>query len=1577
MDRIVIDQMLECLRVLQSGLQQATSTERQAEVLRKWLQSQLAISGVALVRTDPWFQHVQRAQWPAQPSAPFTDALDRLTAAYEGDFFAWTRGHGPVDAWWMARLSECGGDDHLTVRALEGGGACMGFILVEKDRQGPPWNNGEQELLTMQVMLFNRFYLAIGRQGSLKQWLFDDFLNHVHAGIYISDVETDQLLYMNETMKRQLGIEHPEGLSCWQVLQRDGQGPCTDCPVPQLIGQGAPQAQCTRVQERQADGRIYENYDCILPWLDGRLVHFRQAIDVTSAKQAANLDELTGLLNRRAGKEALQALLDRGKEERQPVTVCMYDINLLKQVNDTYGHPEGDAMLVAITQTVRQELGERDLAFRLSGDEFILAIYACDEAAAAARLRGIRRELMAQKQTGRRYEMSFCYGLLEVGPEDTRTLTEVMTQVDEQMYIHKRAYHRGQAQRERIQRENQQPRILEFSYDKEHLYEALIRSTENYIYICNMQTNLYHFPASMVAEFDLPGEVVYDAAQIWGALIHEEERPAFFQSMQDMVDGLTSVHDEQYRVRNRVGAWVWVHCRGYLTRDEEGEPVLFAGIITRIPDPQRNAGSLAEGQGEAGRLQLKQQYNLALQNSYTEIYEYDLADNRLYLLLRNTEKLKPILYSGKMEEDLLCMMKDGIHPEDRQIYWSFYDRNAIQEQFSAGSGPLETEYRRMGMDGQYHWVNASIVPMTPPGPDMKAMILIKDVTERRTILDQQLRLERRYNLAFRQSCDVVVEVDLDSGRYTQTAFKALPLAAFPTEGDYETTFLPLAQRLVHPNDLEDLQRLLQVRSLRTAYEAGCQEEGGEYRILGGQGDLRWMDSRIYYIYEERPLAIFTIRDITQQKEQAFRETLAERYDAALRNIYDELYELNVTQNTYQILYHVPGKYVTPPEQGVLSEGIADVAAHMVHPEDRQRFLDFFTMDNIHAQLAQGKECLILEARKLWQDGRYHWASLTVFAVPNEETGEELLLCFIMDIDDKKRADWMEEQNRLLRRERAVDERYRIIVEQTDTLVFEWNLAQGTADMPDKLAERLAGRYDGRRLDEIWLQDGVIHPEDVPAFRRMMAQLGQGRLNQELTARLLNRQGDYRWCKMTLTGMAEEQGKASRLIGTLNDVDEATKSIQTLKYRAEFDGLTGIYNMEAFCAQAQTLLGRQAGQPYALIRMDISRFKFINDLFGLEEGDRLLRAIAQVIQRRARPEDAYGRVGGDTFCLLMAYGQEADILRRIEGITQDLSRYQRNYQVVPYFGICLVDDRSIPVSILCDWANLALQTVKGSAITSYAFYDDNLRAKQLDEQVIEGEMVTALNLHQFAIYLQPKHDIATGRIVGAEALVRWLHPQKGVLAPDRFIPLFERNGFILQLDAAVWEAACQALRRWLDAGYPVVPISINVSRLHIYNPDVCDTLVRLAEQYRLPHGLIELEVTESLFIEDAASLYRMMSRLREEGFRLSMDDFGAGYSSLNMLKNILVNTIKLDREFLNETVTTAKGRTVIQYTVAMAKELQMQVVPEGVETREQADFLLEAGCTVAQGFYFSKPMPISDFEQLAFGDGARGYTKGGQ
>lgn len=416
---------------------------------------------------------------------------------------------------------------------------------------------------------------------------------------------------------------------------------------------------------------------------------------------------------------------------------------------------------------------------------------------------------------------------------------------------------------------------------------------------------------------------------------------------------------------------------------------------------------------------------------------------------------------------------------------------------------------------------------------------------------------------------------------------------------------------------------------------------------------------------------------------------------------------------------------------------------------------------------------------------------------------------------------------------------------------------------------------------------------------------------------------------------------------------------------QYEPVLKIPNMNQFYKQSIYLLENMENKKYAMIALDVDNFKVVNELYGLEKGDAILEVISDFIGEYLLERGCYARVYSDEFCILKEYEKDAELTLFISKLTSKFYERQFGFELKPSFGIYRIEDVSLPIRTMFDRACMAKKTIKGNLLQFFAYYEDKLRIDMLKENQIGDNIGEALGSHQFVMYLQPKYSIESGRPVGAEALVRWVHPERGMISPNDFIPLFEKNGFVVILDEFIWEEAVKALKEWKDKGYLPIPISINISRLHFRDRNFVKTLTDLTDSYGIPRHLLELEVTESAFLNNHGNLLTIMKELRNLGFRLDMDDFGSGYSSLNLLKSAPIDVIKLDQIFLSEEVTTAKGKIVIRSIINMAKEMGIRVIAEGVETKEKADFLLKSGCYLAQGYYYSKPLNKEEFEKKVF------------
>lgn len=434
----------------------------------------------------------------------------------------------------------------------------------------------------------------------------------------------------------------------------------------------------------------------------------------------------------------------------------------------------------------------------------------------------------------------------------------------------------------------------------------------------------------------------------------------------------------------------------------------------------------------------------------------------------------------------------------------------------------------------------------------------------------------------------------------------------------------------------------------------------------------------------------------------------------------------------------------------------------------------------------------------------------------------------------------------------------------------------------------------------------------------------------------------------------------------------SKSNRMLCDIAFVDQVTGGSNRMRFELEAKEILSKAEPNEYMFVTMNVAKFKLINDAFGNEAGNRVLRHIYDVIKKHICDGELLCRTESDNFDLLIKYCSNEDVQENLSRIAADINSFntKNRYYISVTVGVYNIDQPGLSVIGMRDRANIARKNKDiafGNHLYTCMFYSELEQRRQRREKEMENKMEAALANEDFVVYLQPKVITDDRSISGAEALVRWMDKDEGLVPPNDFIPFFEKNGFIIKLDLYVFEKVCQYIRKWIDCGLKPVPISVNLSRLHLTNPDFINGYRDIRKKYDVPAELIEIELTETLVFENLEQIIHTVTEIHKSGFRCSLDDFGSGYSSLNMLKDIKVDTLKLDREFFRSPNSdNPRERAIIQSVVDMAKKLNMTTVSEGVETFYQLEFLKSIECDMAQGFVISKPVPIDEFEKIAFG-----------
>lgn len=445
---------------------------------------------------------------------------------------------------------------------------------------------------------------------------------------------------------------------------------------------------------------------------------------------------------------------------------------------------------------------------------------------------------------------------------------------------------------------------------------------------------------------------------------------------------------------------------------------------------------------------------------------------------------------------------------------------------------------------------------------------------------------------------------------------------------------------------------------------------------------------------------------------------------------------------------------------------------------------------------------------------------------------------------------------------------------------------------------------------------------------------------------------YRTCKNLAVAVANGYARTQSCVHYMND---------DLKYQALVDHMTGIPNRDGFRARARKLLTDNPDKNYILMVGNINKLKLVNNLYGTEMGDKVISFIARRLEECIGEDGAYGRFGGGIVAAFME--DKPEITKPFMAMeTVNVKHLGVFFPVTIRYGTYKVTDRTLRLSHLVNLCTYAADKASDRTKNTFIEYDESMRCEMQIETDITMQMRDAMNKKEFVLFPQPQYNPVTGKMVGAEALCRWKKSDGSLVSPGLFIPVFEKNGFVKELDKYVWESAFSLVEKWEKENAAIVPLSVNVSRLSLETDEIIETISDLSCRHRINKDNLYFEITESAYMKDQESLGIRVNRIRDLGYKIAMDDFGSGYSSLNSLKDIPVDIIKLDMGFLRGNTNVEKGNLIIEYVVDMAKKLNLKIIAEGVETKEQLDFLVKNGVDVIQGYYYSKPTTLCEFEE---------------
>lgn len=499
------------------------------------------------------------------------------------------------------------------------------------------------------------------------------------------------------------------------------------------------------------------------------------------------------------------------------------------------------------------------------------------------------------------------------------------------------------------------------------------------------------------------------------------------------------------------------------------------------------------------------------------------------------------------------------------------------------------------------------------------------------------------------------------------------------------------------------------------------------------------------------------------------------------------------------------------------------------------------------------------------------------------------------------------------------------------------------------------------------QLGMELNETESGFEKLLALTGEDRhesanySSKVLTCTKIE-DGDEYIYDIEFHKLHDMQGKLIGSFAKIQDTTERTKRENINRFLATHDKLTGIYNTDRLYDSIREVLTKNPDKEFLVLASDIKEFKLVNDRYGREFADKLLVRVADLLKEKAvSPTTRYGRLGSDKFGILI----EKDVYQEDTFIAamRDVPNVGRNLviPIIMHVGAYEIEDKNMPVSAMFDRAFIAIAGVKNDADLKVAYYEENSRDELLWDQKITEQLDNAILTGQIVPYLQAQVD-RDGKVVGAEVLVRWIHPEEGFMPPGRFLSVLEKNGRIAKIDKYIWECACRILRRWSFEGRDDLYLSVNISPKDFYMMDVPTVIMDLTSKYELDKKRLRLEITETIMMDDIEEKLKTIDKLRDAGFIVEMDDFGSGYSSLNMLKDMPVDVLKLDMVFLKDTAHDERTKKIMSLIIDLAKSLDVPVIAEGVETVEQVDFLAKMGCDFFQGYYFARPVSLDEYEK---------------
>ena len=687
----------------------------------------------------------------------------------------------------------------------------------------------------------------------------------------------------------------------------------------------------------------------------------------------------------------------------------------------------------------------------------------------------------------------------------------------------------------------------------------------------------------------------------------------------------------------------------------------------------------------------------------------------------------------------------------------------------------------------------------------------------------------------------------------------------------------------------------------------------------------------------------------------------------IRNVYHTIVYVNLGDDSYHCIQSSEQEIKDLLEKK--DSTLVDLSKYLtrsglVYAEDAKEFAEFCNLDRIRQELDNGKSYLSIAYRRV-KGGQYRWDMLEIIPSPNYSEKHKSIIICVRDINEEHQKELDKEAKLSLKEKQLVGDKTILIVDDSElqrtTLSYFLDRYYQAVEQSNGHEALEYLRQHGTEISAILLDLNMPVMDGYTFLRECQDDEILNMIPVLVLTSDSTPEEEAECLKVGATDFVAKPFNPEVLLSRIQRaiaLHEKTVMLNILR----LDNQTNCYTRDYFMHMAERVLARYPNEEFDLVCTHVVNMANINEQYGTSQGGAILRYVAQNHDTSEYQKNVYGRLDDATFAQLLPHSVNIH-QKLVEQQTEDFHEYEQIKSGLPpfmqKFGIYEKVDHKLPVSAMCDRAMMALDKIKSVYKQRVEVYDETLRSKALKSQQILENMEEAITQHQFQVWYQPKHNIQSGKLVGAEALVRWIHPKYGFMSPADFVPIFEENGFVSHMDYYVWEQACAAIQRWKHGGFKTVPISINISRKDFIYFRSDDVLMPLVEKYQLKPQDIHIEITESAYIDNPEMVIKNVNNLHDKGFVVELDDFGTGYSSLSMFGHMDIDVVKLDMSFIRQKQNESNDR-MMQYIIDMCKNMDLMVLSEGVETEEQRQRLISMGCDYVQGYYYSKPLPEEEF-----------------